>query len=170
MTCSLHPSSQKVQEALRALGSSSVVVEVPESTATSAQAARAVGASAAQIAKSLIFMAGEKPVMVIASGANRVDVSKLADLAGGAISKADAEIVREATGFAIGGVPPVGLRSRLPVFIDRDLLQHNEIWAAAGTSRSLFKVSPSELVRLTGGTVADVAERHGNGATDTTGG
>ncbi len=149
----------KVQEALRALGCPSVVRELAESTATSAQAAEAVGASVSQIAKSLVFLAGGRPVMAVASGSNRVDVRKLAALAGGgAVTKADADTVREVTGFAIGGVPPVGLRAHVPVFIDRDLLQHAEIWAAAGTPRSLFRIAPSDLIRLTGGTVADIAE------------
>lgn len=158
MAGELHPSSMRVQEALRALGCPSVVRELAESTATSAQAAEAVGVSVGQIAKSLVFMADGRPVMVIASGANRVDERKLAALAGGPVKKADAETVREVTGFAIGGVPPVGLKSPLPIFIDRDLLQHDEIWAAAGTPRSLFRIAPAELMRITGGAVADIAK------------
>lgn len=159
MARQLHPSSMRVQEALRALGCASVVRELSESTATSAQAAEAVGASVGQIAKSLVFMAGGRPIMVIASGANRVDVQKLAALTGAPVVKADAETVREVTGFSIGGVPPVGLKSPLQVFLDRDLLRYNEIWAAAGTPRSLFAIAPADLVRITGAVVADVAER-----------
>ncbi len=158
MTGSLHPSSLKVQEALRALGCFSTVLELSESTATSAQAAEAVGTTVAQIAKSLVFTAAGRPVLVIASGANRVDARKLAMLAGEPVKKADAETVRQATGFAIGGVPPVGLASPMPVFVDRDLLRYDEIWAAAGTPRSVFRITPGELVRITGATVADIAE------------
>ncbi|MGE5586623.1 MAG: YbaK/EbsC family protein [Clostridia bacterium] len=157
MAGQLHPSSMKVQEALRALGCPSVVRELAESTATSAQAAEAVCASVGQIAKSLVFMAGGRAVMVIASGANRVDVRKLAALAGGPVEKADAEAVREVTGFPIGGVPPVGLKSPLQVFLDRDLLRYDQIWAAAGTPRSVFAIAPADLVRITGAIVADVA-------------
>lgn len=154
----MHPNAQKVQDTLRSLGIEARVVEFAESTRTSAEAAAAVGTGVAQIAKSLVFMAGGEPVLVVASGANRVDVNKLGKLVGAQIRRADAGQVREWTGFPIGGVPPVGHARPLRTFIDRDLLQHAEIWAAAGTPHAVFPLTPQDLVRITGGTVADVRE------------
>jgi prolyl-tRNA editing enzyme YbaK/EbsC (Cys-tRNA(Pro) deacylase) len=98
----------------------------------------------------------DRPVVVVASGANRVSETRLAVLLGEPIGKADAEFVRARTGFAIGGVAPLGFSEALPVFIDADLLQHGEIWAAAGTPRSVFRLTPDELIRLTGGTVTSI--------------
>ncbi len=151
-----HPLVQRVQEALRALGSQAEVIEFAESTRTAADAARAVGTTVAQIVKSLIFKAGGEPVLVLVSGANRVNVEKLQGLVGVPIAKADAEWVRQVTGFSIGGVPPVGHRRPMRTFMDEDLLQFPEVWAAGGTPNAVFKTSPQELIRLTGATVADL--------------
>ena len=118
----------------------------------------AVGCDVAQIAKSLIFRTCEtdRPVLVIASGANRVNEKRIAALMGEDICKADADYVREHTGFAIGGVPPVGHLEQIPTLIDEDLLQFQEIWAAAGTPHALFKLSPEDLLRATSGKVISV--------------
>lgn len=152
----MKPQAQRVQEALAALGIDRKVIELPVSAKTSQMAAAAVGVSVAQIAKSLVFTSNGNAVLVIASGANRVDELKLERLTGGKIRKADAETVKEATGFTIGGVPPVGHVAPLPTFIDRDLLQHELVYAAAGLPECLFPLTPEELLRATGGTVADL--------------
>lgn len=155
----LKPAAQRVQEALRALGVGSEVIEFAEATRTSAEAAAAIGCEVGQIAKSLVFLAGGRPVLAIASGASRVDTARLAAAAGGPVTRADPETVRRATGFAIGGVPPIGHATPLPVFLDRDLLSFDRIYAAAGTPNAVFPLTPDELVRITGGRVADLAER-----------
>lgn len=157
----LSASAQRVQDALAAAGLPNQVVELAASTRSAAEAAAAVGATVAQIAKSLIFRAqpSGKPVLVIASGVNRVDEKKLAALVGERIDRPDADYVRDRTGFAIGGVPPLGHPVRLATYIDRDLLALGELWAAAGTPNSVFKLTPEELVRITGGAVADLAKR-----------
>ncbi|HSE77174.1 MAG TPA: YbaK/EbsC family protein [Alphaproteobacteria bacterium] len=159
MTSPLGASARKVQAALRALGFANQVVERAQSTRTSAEAAAAVGCTVAQIAKSIVFRAAssDRLVLVIASGVNRVDERKVAATIGEGLRKADAEWVREKTGFVIGGVPPVGHETKPHVLVDRDLLTLPEIWAAAGTPNAVFKLTPDELVRMTGGTVADVA-------------
>jgi len=123
------------------------------------EAARAVGTTVAQIVKSLVFVADGRLVLALASGQNRVDLHKLARLAGAArIEKAAPEAVREATGFSIGGVPPVGHAAALPVFVDETLLRHQVVYAAAGTPHAVFAVSPHALVRATQGVVGDLAE------------
>jgi Cys-tRNA(Pro) deacylase len=155
----LKPAAQRVQDALRARGLEVEVIEFAETTRTSAEAAAAIGCEVAQIAKSLVFTAGGAPVLVIASGVNRVDTRKLAEAAGGKAERADAEVVRGATGFAIGGVPPVGHATPLPVFIDRDLLALGRIYAAAGTPNAVFPLTPDDLVRITGGRVVDLAAK-----------
>ncbi len=155
----LKPAAQRVQETLHARGLDVEVIEFAESTRTSADAAAAIGCTVAQIAKSLVFTAGGAPVLVIASGANRVDTKKLAEVAGGKVDRAGAETVRQATGFAIGGVPPVGHATPLPIFIDRDLLGHARIYGAAGTPNAVFPLTPGELVRITGGRVVDIAAK-----------
>jgi prolyl-tRNA editing enzyme YbaK/EbsC (Cys-tRNA(Pro) deacylase) len=157
----LSPSAQKVQDALAAAGLSNQVVELAASTRSSAEAAAAVGTTVAQIAKSLIFRAqpSAKPVLVIASGVNRVDEKKLAALVGERIDRPDADYVRDRTGFAIGGVPPLGHPVRLNTYIDLDLLALGDLWAAAGTPNSVFKLTPAELVALTQGEVVDLAKR-----------
>ena len=155
----LRSSAQKVQDALRAAGFRVQVVELPASTRSAAEAAHAVGCQIGQIAKSLVFRARntQRPVLVIASGANRVDEAKIGELAGEPIEKADADFVREHTGFVIGGVPPVGHLETLMTFIDEDLLLYKEIWAAAGTPHAVFCLSPQDLVKLTGGQVVNIS-------------
>ena len=158
MSIPLSPSARKVQAALAARGFTLQVVELPQSTRTSAEAAAAVGCTVGQIAKSIVFRAArsQRPVLVLTSGVNRVSESAVAVLVGEPLTKADADFVRARTGFVIGGVPPVGHAESLITFIDEDLLQFAEIWAAAGTPNAVFRLTPEELVRLTEGKVAKV--------------
>jgi len=154
----LSSSAQRVQETLKVLGLELQVVELQETTKTSADAARAVGCEVGQIAKSLIFKGQrtQRPILVIASGSNRVNEKRVGELISEPLGKADADFVRQKTGFVIGGVPPVGHAERLEVFIDEDLLRYNEIWAAAGTPNAVFKLTPSDLVRMTEGRVIGI--------------
>jgi prolyl-tRNA editing enzyme YbaK/EbsC (Cys-tRNA(Pro) deacylase) len=159
-TGELSASAARVQRALADCGLELRVMEMPAATRTAAQAAAAVGCEVAQIAKSIVFRAprSARHVLVVASGANRVDTAKVRTLLGEPLEKADAAFVREMTGYVIGGVPPLG-HARQPVtFLDRDLLRHEAVWAAAGTPNALFRLTPGELERACGGTVADVAE------------
>lgn len=155
----LSGSAKKVQAALHSLGLTLEVVELPASTRTSAEAAEAVGCSVGQIAKSLVFRGATTggPVLVICSGSNRVDEGALSRLVGEPVEKGDAEFVRQHTGFAIGGVPPVGHRRAIPTYIDEDLMGFTEIWAAAGTPHAVFRLTPEELSRISQGTVARIA-------------
>jgi prolyl-tRNA editing enzyme YbaK/EbsC (Cys-tRNA(Pro) deacylase) len=148
-------SALKVQAVL---GDRFTVLEFDAGTRTAADAAAAIGCRQAEIAKSLLFRAKDsgRPVLVVASGVNRVDEKKVALLIGEKIGRADAEFVRENTGFAIGGVPPVGHASAPVTLIDEDLLAFATIWAAAGTPNAVFRLTPGELVELTGGKVAGV--------------
>lgn len=131
----------------------------PAGTRTAADAAAAIGCDVAQIVKSLVFMADERAALVLTSGANRVDTAAVARLLDAdTVGKADADQVRAATGYAIGGTPPFGHPAPMPTLIDRDLLDHESVWAAAGTPDSVFPLDPQRLVALTGGRVADVAE------------
>jgi prolyl-tRNA editing enzyme YbaK/EbsC (Cys-tRNA(Pro) deacylase) len=157
----LSASAQKVQDALNAMGLTLEVVELPGSTRTAAEAAQAVGCQVGQIVKSLVFKArrSERPILVIASGANRVAEPLIESLIGEALGKADADFVRQHTGFAIGGVPPVGHSETLTTFIDEDLLQYNQVWAAAGTPHAVFQLNPYELPRLTGGLVVRISHQ-----------
>ena len=154
----LSSSAQRVQEALKVLGLELQVVELQETTKTSADAARAVGCEVGQIAKSLIFKGQrtQRPILVIASGSNRVNEKRVGELISEPLGKADADFVRQKTGFVIGGVPPVGHAEKLEVFIDEDLLRYSEIWAAAGTPNAVFKLTPSDLVRMTEGRVIGI--------------
>jgi prolyl-tRNA editing enzyme YbaK/EbsC (Cys-tRNA(Pro) deacylase) len=157
----LKPSAQKVQDALNALGLQNfTVLELPASTRSAAEAAQAVGCQVGQIAKSLVFKTktSQRPLLVIASGINRVDVKRIGELTGGKIAKADADFVRQQTGFTIGGVPPVGHSQPLDTFIDADLLAYDHIWAAAGTPHAVFQLTPDDLVRITGGQVEDIKQ------------
>ena len=153
-------SARRVQEALAARGFAFDVKEFPESTRTSAEAAAAIGCAVGEIAKSLVFRGAEsgEAVLIIASGANRVDSAKAEALLGEAIGRADADFVRAATGFAIGGVPPLGHDRPLVTLIDEDLLAFEVIWAAAGTPNAVFRLSPSDLSDLTGGRIGDVKQ------------
>ena len=154
----LSPSAQKVQEALSQSGVQLQVVELPASTRTSAEAAQAVGCQVGQIAKSLVFKTSDtqNPILVIASGANRVDEAKVGARLGETIGKADADFVRSHTGFVIGGVPPVGHTEALKTFIDEDLLNYQQIWAAAGTPNAVFPLTPTDLIQITQGEVIKV--------------
>lgn len=154
-----HPNIERVRERLREQGIETQPVEFAESTRTSADAAAAIGTTVAQIAKSLVFMADGKPVLVIASGANRVDTKKLGALLNARITRADADAVRQATGFPIGGVPPVAHATPLRTLIDEDLLTYPSIWAAAGTPNAVFETTPADLVKMTNGQVADLKEQ-----------
>ncbi len=160
MSSSLKASARRVQKAVAAQGFAFDVREFPDSTRTSAEAAAAIGCSVAQIAKSLVFRGAESgnAVLIIASGANRVDPAKAEALLGEAIKRADADFVREATGFAIGGVPPLGHDWPLVTLIDEDLLAFEEIWAAAGTPNAVFRLSPADLSDLTGGRIGDLKQ------------
>ena len=132
------------------------VRQFPEGTRTAVDAARAVGCQVEQIVKSLVFVAGGRPVVVLVSGANRLDEKRLAAIAGEPVTKADAETARTATGYAIGGVPPFGHATDVPVFMDRDLLGHGVVWAAAGRPDSVFEIAPSRLRELSQAVVADL--------------
>jgi prolyl-tRNA editing enzyme YbaK/EbsC (Cys-tRNA(Pro) deacylase) len=151
-------SALKVQAAL---GDRFEVLEFDASTRTAADAAAAIGCDVAQIAKSLIFRGGTsgRAVLIIASGVDRVDEKKAAAAVGEPIDRADADFVREATGFAIGGVPPVGHKTRPIVLIEQSVMQFAEIWAAAGTPNAVFRLTPADLVELTGGRTVAVARR-----------
>ena len=141
------------------LGERFRVLEFEQSTHSSAEAAAAVGCDVAQIAKSMLFRAVDgTPVLVVASGANRVDEKKVAGLLGQKISRADAAFVLERTGFAVGGVPPIGHVTPPVTFLDRNLLRHKTIWAAAGSQNAVFMLSPSDLAGLTGAAFVDVAK------------
>jgi prolyl-tRNA editing enzyme YbaK/EbsC (Cys-tRNA(Pro) deacylase) len=141
------------------LGDGFRVLEFDQSTHSSAEAATAIGCDVAQIAKSMLFKAADgTPVLVVASGTNRVDEKKVAALLGQKISRADAGYVLERTGFAVGGVPPVGHATPPMVFLDRDLQGYSRIWAAAGSPNAVFALSPDDLVRLTEAGFADVAK------------
>jgi len=155
----LSSSAGKVQAALQGMGFTLQVVELPASTRTAAEAAQAVGCQVGQIVKSLVFKAkrSERPILVVASGANRVDEKRIETLIGEPLGKADADFVRQRTGFAIGGVPPVGHAERLQTFVDQDLLQYEHIWAAAGTPNAVFRLTPQDLVRMTGGQVVAIS-------------
>jgi prolyl-tRNA editing enzyme YbaK/EbsC (Cys-tRNA(Pro) deacylase) len=158
MTEKLSSSAQRVQTFLKEKGFEFRVKELPASTRTAKDAANAVGCRVRHIAKSLVFKGKEtgSPIMVIASGINRVDEKKLAALAGEPVGKADADYVRENTGFAIGGVPPVGHIKPLKTFVDEDLLQYDAIWAAAGTPHAVFELKSRDLMKMIGGEAVDI--------------
>jgi Cys-tRNA(Pro) deacylase len=130
------------------------VREFDESTATAEAAAAAIGTSVERIVKSLVFATSNgQPILVLVSGANRVDLGRLAEVVGQPVGRANANQVRQATGFAIGGVPPVGHAEQLPVYVDADLIQYDQVWAAAGTPNSVFAIAPDDLVRVASGQV-----------------
>jgi len=154
MQIAKHRKAKKVQEAL---GPDFTVLEFDQPTASAAQAATAIGCTVAQIAKSLVFADAEGvPVLVIVSGASRVDEAKVGQILGSPIHRADADFVKNATGFSIGGVPPVGHAKRPFVLLDRDLEGFTQIWAAAGTPNAVFKLTPNQLKQLTGGVYCDI--------------
>jgi prolyl-tRNA editing enzyme YbaK/EbsC (Cys-tRNA(Pro) deacylase) len=155
----LKPSAQRVQDALRAAGFPNTVVELPDSARTAAEAAAAVGCAVGQIVKSLLFEArpSGRAVLVAASGSHRVDERAVARVVGEPIARAAADFVRDRTGFAIGGVPPIGHARPLLAVVDEALLAYDRIWAAAGHPHAVFTLTPDELIRMTGGTVARIA-------------
>ncbi len=158
MSNSLSPSVQKVQNALKALGFSNDVMELESTTRTSAEAAQAVGCRVEQIAKSILFKSKQTdmPILVIASGPNRVNEKRIEAFISEPLGKADADYVRKHTGFVIGGVPPIGHLEKLDIFIDEDLLKYEEIWAAAGSPNALFRLTPSDLIQMTGGRIVSI--------------
>ncbi len=151
----MHPNVMRVTASARDLGLAVETREFPEGTRTAEDAARAIGCEVGQIIKSLVFLLDGAPVMALVSGANRLDGRRLAAALGGEdVDRADADSVRTATGFPIGGVPPFGHVTTLPTAIDEDLVVYDEVWGAAGTPRDVFAVSPADLVRVTAGKVA----------------
>jgi prolyl-tRNA editing enzyme YbaK/EbsC (Cys-tRNA(Pro) deacylase) len=154
----LSPSAQKIQDQLKALGYDYTVIEHAESTRTAQEAADRAGCELGQIVKSLIFKGKDsgKPILVLTSGANRVDEKRISQYASEPISRADADFVRAVTGFAIGGVPPVGHIQKMETYIDEDFLQYPTIWAAAGTPNAIFELKTEDLQKMTNGTIARV--------------
>ena len=152
-----HPSVVRVTDRLAELGATGSVKVLDGSARTAAQAAEQLGIEVAQIANSLVFSADGAPLLVVASGGHRVDTAKVAALVGaGSVDRADADFVRTHTGFAIGGVAPVGHPEPLRTLVDTALGQYDEVWAAAGHPHAVFPTTYAELLRLTGGTAADV--------------
>ena len=151
-------SAKKVQQALDERGLKLQVVELPASTRTASEAAQAIGCQVGQIVKSLVFKAKRsgRPILVIASGANRVDERRIEGLIDEPLGKADADFVREQTGFVIGGVPPLGHAGPIQTFIDQDLLNYEELWAAAGTPHAVFRLTPDELLKISDGKVVPI--------------
>ena len=154
----LSSSAQKVQDKLKSLGYDYTVIEHAESTRTAQEAAERAGCELGQIVKSLIFRGKEsgKPILVLTSGANRVDEKRIGEYAGEAIGRADADFARAVTGFAIGGVPPVGHIQRIETYMDEDFLQYGTVWAAAGTPNAIFQLKTSDLQKMTDAKIARV--------------
>ncbi len=154
------PSVRRVTEQLKARGLGDRVVELADSTRTAQMAASALGCRVEQIVKSLVFrgVESDRPILVVASGGNRVDEARVAALVGEPVAKADAAYVRARTGFAIGGVPPIGHSEPPTILVDEDLLAYRDLWAAAGSPFTVFRLSPGELLAITGGRLASVAE------------
>ncbi|MFN3744784.1 MAG: YbaK/EbsC family protein [Hyphomicrobiaceae bacterium] len=155
----LKPAPRRVQQAADALGLAVRVVEMAQSTRTAEEAAAACGCAVGQIIKSLVFRGREsgKPVLLLVSGANRVDQAGVAGIIGEALDRPDAAFVREVTGFAIGGIPPFGHAQPLPTWIDKDLLQYEAVWAAAGSPEAVFEVDPRRLAAAIGARLISVA-------------
>lgn len=158
MNIELSRSAQKIQDVLNANHVETAVIELPASTRTAAEAAQAIGCTVAQIAKSIIFRGAVtgKAVLVVASGINRINENKVSALIGEPLAKADAAFVREKTGFVIGGVPPIGHIEKPITIVDEDILRLGDIWAAAGTPNSVFRLTGELLVQLSGGLVAAI--------------
>lgn len=154
----LSPSAQKIQNLLKELGYEYTVVEHAESTRTAQEAAERAGCELGQIVKSLIFRGRDsgKPILVLTSGANRVDEKRIAEYAGEPIVRADADFVRMVTGFAIGGVPPIGHAQKMETYLDEDFLQYQTVWAAGGTPNAIFELKTEDLQKMTGGKMARV--------------
>ena len=153
----LHPNTLRVISAAREAGLEITTRRFPEGTKTAADAAAAIGVVVGQIVKSLVFGVDNEIVMALVSGSNQLDEKKLAAAAGGSkCSRVDADAVRAVTGYPIGGVPPFGHTTQLRVFVDPDLLQYDEVWAAAGTWNDNFGANPNDIVRVAGGVVTDL--------------
>jgi len=154
----LSPSAHKVQDALSSLGFDLTVIEHTESTRTAEEAAERVGVTLGQIVKSLIFQGkiSGKPILVLTSGSNRVEEKRIKTYAGEKIRRADADFVRAVTGYAIGGVPPIAHVQPMETYLDEDLMQYDVIWAAAGTPKAVFELTPDDLQKMTGGQVVQV--------------
>lgn len=154
----LSPSAQKVQDKLTSLGFAYTVIEHAESTRTAQEAADRAGCELGQIVKSLIFKGrhSNKPILVLTSGANRVDEKRIGEYAGEPVTRPDADFVRSATGFAIGGVPPVGHPVQMETYLDEDFLQYPTIWAAAGTPNAIFELKTEDLQKMTHGKIVRV--------------
>jgi len=159
VTAGLPPATVRVLAAAAELGLALDIHEFPDGTKTSADAAAAVGCELSAIAKSLVFMVGEQPVVAILAGDHRLDVAKLAGLMGGVTARrATLEEARAATGFAAGGTPAFGYPQPLPVFLDSGLSRHDEVWSAAGTPTTVYPVPLGELIRVSGAHLVDIAE------------
>ena len=163
-TNNLHPSAQRVADAAARLGMKIEIVTFDHSTRTAEEAAAAIGCQVGQIVKSLVFTVASQPVIALVSGDNKLDTRKLAELFGVGrkqVERASADTVRQATGYAIGGVPPIGHVKRTAIYIDEDLTRHEIIWAAAGTPNTVFAIKPDALVQATQGQVVDLKNEHG---------
>jgi Cys-tRNA(Pro) deacylase len=147
----------RVVAALHDAGIETEVKEFAESTRTAEDAAAAIGTSVGQIVKSLVFLAGGSPILALVSGSNRADTKRLTTLAGASITRADADTARAATGYSIGGVPPIGHATRLVTYLDRDLLRYDVVWAAAGTPNAVFSITPQQLAEIAGAQVVELA-------------
>ena len=155
----MHPNVDRVAEAARNSGLEIAVERFPHGTRTAADAARAVGCDVAQIVKSLVFVADGDPLVALVSGSNRVDLALLGAATGTThVRKADGDEARSATGFAIGGVPPFGHATSVRIVVDRDLVAHDVVWAAAGLPDAVFPIAPADLVRVSGAQVVEIAE------------
>ncbi|WP_152395956.1 YbaK/EbsC family protein [Paenibacillus guangzhouensis] len=154
----LNESVQRVQNALMELGHPNEVIQLPDSARTAQEAADTIGCEVAQIAKSIIFRlkGADKPVLVVASGANRVNEKRIGEVVQDKLGKADADFVRERTGFVIGGVAPLGHVEPILTFIDEDLFQYTTLWAAAGHPKTVFELTPEQLVAMTQGQVLTI--------------
>ena len=152
----MHPSAARVQESLSKLGLACEVQELPDNTASAADAAAAIGSTVSQIAKSLVLSAGQETILVIASGSNRISLEKISALTGQRARMARADDIKRITGFSIGGIPPLGHDLKLRTFIDADLFNYTEIWAAAGTTHAVFRTSAQDLLKATGGEKANI--------------
>lgn len=158
MSHELSSSAQKVQDALSSLGLSFQVVELPTSTRTAQEAAQSIGCMVEQIIKSLVFRAKQtdNPILVLASGTNRVNEKKISELVAEPIEKANASFVRDKTGFVIGGVPPIGHKEKIQTYIDKDLFQYDVLWAAAGTPNAVFQLNSADLAKIANGEVVSI--------------
>lgn len=154
----LSPSARRVQDALTERGYTNQVVEHTQTTRSAKEAAAAIGCTVGQIAKSLIFRgaATRQAVLIIASGSNRVNEQRVAEVLGENIERADPDFVQAVTGFAIGGIPPIGHKTHLTTLIDQDLNQYAEIWAAAGNPNAVYRLTPAELCEMTGGQIISI--------------